>query len=72
MQLGSDTISSLSHHISKETMANVENGWAILVEWLRDNFMTLNDEKCHHLVISVFVNRSIVVQITYKRFNHLK
>ena len=33
-----------------ETITNVEHNCAILVEWFRDNFTTLNPEKCHLLV----------------------
>ena len=31
-------------------MTNVEHDCSILVEWFRDNFMTLNAEKCHLFV----------------------
>ena len=33
-----------------EAMTNVEHDCTLLVEWFRDNFMTLNASKCHLLV----------------------
>ena len=45
-----DTTPYSSHHNLKEAMTNVEHDCAMLVEWFRDNFMTLNAEKCHLLV----------------------
>ena len=45
-----DTTPYSSCHDLKEAMTNVEHDCSILVEWFRDNFMTLNAEKCHLLV----------------------
>ena len=31
-------------------MIDVEHDYSILVEWFRDNFLTLNTDKCHLMV----------------------
>ena len=45
-----DTTPNASGYNLKEVMIDVEHDCTILVEWFRDNFLTLNADKCHLIV----------------------
>ena len=45
-----DTTPHSSGYNLKEVMEDVEHDCSILVEWFRDNYLTLNADKCHLLV----------------------
>ena len=45
-----DTTPNASGYNMKEVMIDVEHDCTILVEWFRDNFLTLNADKCHLIV----------------------
>ena len=45
-----DTTPHASGYDLKEVMIDVEHDCTILVEWFRDNFLTLNADKCHLIV----------------------
>ena len=40
-----DSVSNL-----KDLMTNIKHDYSILVEWSRDNYLTLNTDKCHVIV----------------------
>ena len=44
------TIPHCSNTDINEAITNLEHGCNLLVEWFRDNYMTLNSLKCHLLV----------------------
>ena len=45
-----DTTPHSSGYDLKEVMIDVEHDCSLLVEWFRDNYLTLNADKCHLLV----------------------
>ena len=45
-----DTTPHSSGFDLKEVMIYVEHDCSLLVEWFRDNYLTLNADKCHFLV----------------------
>ena len=45
-----DTTPHSSGYNLKHVMEDVEHDCSILVEWFRDNYLTLNADKCHLLV----------------------
>ena len=47
-----------SGYNSEEVLIDVEHDCTILVEWFRDNFLTLNADKCH-LILSGHIEEAI-------------
>ena len=45
-----NTIPHCCSNYINEALINIEHDCTLLVEWFRDNFMTLNASKCHLLI----------------------
>ena len=45
-----DTTPHASGYVLNYVMIQLEHDSNTLLDWLRDNFMTLNEDKCHPLV----------------------
>ena len=57
-----DTTPNCSKKDLNEAITNVEHDCSLLVEWFRDNYMTLNVPKCH-LLVSGFRNEAIFAKV---------
>ena len=50
MQFADDTKPHTSGFELNEVLINIEHDSNLILEWFRDNYMTLNEDKCHLLV----------------------
>ena len=58
-----DDIAPLSSDYDlKEVMIDVEHDCSLLVEWFRDNYLTLNADKCH-LLVSGYKNEAMYASV---------